>query len=131
MYYIEFLPVVSNRKETRWREVGKAPSTTTRIARECQDSSAAPIMGSLPRSLWPHDVVVFVYLLFVTRYMRPKVPWQRRDFLITLSYPGRARTDIVGGPPVPTRGGKVHELRGSPWGAGGCLRGQEGGSSIC
>ena len=33
-------------------------STTTRIAWECQDSSVALIMGSLPRSLWPHDVVV-------------------------------------------------------------------------
>ena len=36
------------------------PSTTTRTAREWQDSSVAPIMGSLPRSLWPHDVVVWV-----------------------------------------------------------------------
>ena len=36
------------------------PSTTTRIAQECQDSSVAPIVGSLRRSLWPHDVVVCV-----------------------------------------------------------------------
>ena len=36
------------------------PSTTTRIARVCQDSDMAPITGSLPRFLWPHDVVVWV-----------------------------------------------------------------------
>ena len=36
-------------------------STTTRIAREFQYLSVAPIMGSLPRPLWPHDVVACVH----------------------------------------------------------------------
>ena len=36
------------------------PSTTARVARECQYSRVAPIVVSLPRSLWPHDVAVCV-----------------------------------------------------------------------
>ena len=42
-------------KNTRYTHT---PSTTAGIARECQNLSVAPIMGSLPRSLWPQDVVV-------------------------------------------------------------------------
>ena len=30
----------------------------TRIAWNCQSLDVAPIMGSLPRSLWPHNMVV-------------------------------------------------------------------------
>ena len=36
----------------------RVPSATACLARMCQDLSLAPIMGSLPRSLWPHHVVV-------------------------------------------------------------------------
>ena len=43
------------------QSAASTPSTTTRIARECQGSSVAPTMGDPPCSLWPHDVVVWIH----------------------------------------------------------------------
>lgn len=51
----------------RFQAPPHTPSTTARIARECQGLGVTRIVGSLAHSLWPHHVVVCVC---------PCCPWQ-------------------------------------------------------
>ena len=57
------------------RALSPTPSTTTRIARVCQDSGVAPITESLPRFLWPHDVMMWVRSSTQGRVQR-RVPYR-------------------------------------------------------